>query len=342
MTGGHRKIRKENFRFDIYANKTLLPTYVVDTPDGEIRLSGTFWRGAKANFLPLKEAMRKDSAIDDHILEGCAPKSPFIKQDMKITSFGSCFAHHVGHYLDQRGYTVMGKDLPHQAHIIRFADGMVTTFSMLQQLEWAIENKEVSDKLWFDKDKNLVPVDGKIREETYKIIQETEVFIFTLGLTETWYNKITGEPLWRAVPIEYFDEDVYGFRASGFQENYENLMKMRALIRQVRPMAPIIFTLSPVPLQATFRPMGCVTASAASKAILRAALDQLLQDFEADENLFYFPSYEIVKEFYVDPYEDDNRHPRMEVISSIMNVFERYYCAGENAPDAPFEYRGVR
>jgi hypothetical protein len=134
------------------------------------------------------------------------------------------------------------------------------------------------------------------------------------------------EVLWRAVPSYLFDESVHGFRVSTTAENYDNLARIRALIRDVKPTAPIIFTLSPVPLMATFRPVSCVTASSVSKAILRVSIDELMRTFSADDRLLYFPSYEIVKDCVVDPYLDDNRHPKPEVVSFVMETFERHYC----------------
>jgi hypothetical protein len=91
---------------------------------------------------------------------------------------------------------------------------------------------------------------------------------------------------------------------------------------------PIIFTLSPVPLKATFRPVSCVTANAVSKAILRAALDEVLRDNDTDDNLFYWPSYEIVTTAFGAPWEADNRHVRREHLDMIMGLFEECYCTG--------------
>ena len=150
--------------------------------------------------------------------------------------------------------------------------------------------------------------------------------MFTLGLSEIWYDKVSGEAFWRAIPKELFDEERHGFRVSSCDENYANLAAIRALIHTARPQAKIVFTLSPLPLMATFRPVSCLTASSVSKAILRVAVDQLMQDFSDDPNLFYFPSYEIVRDFSTDPFEEDNRHPKPEIIRLVMETFERHYC----------------
>ena len=51
-----------------------------------------------------------------------------------------------------------------------------------------------------------------------------------------------------------------------------------------------------------------------------------MRDRGDDANLYYFPSYEIVKEFFVDAYKEDNRHPKDEIVIAIMQAFERHYC----------------
>ncbi len=77
---------------------------------------------------------------------------------------------------------------------------------------------------------------------------------------------------------------------------------------------------------AAVRPISRITAGLVSKATLRVAVEQLMRDCGDDANLYYFPSYEIVKEFFVDAYKEDNRHPKDEIVIAIMQAFERHYC----------------
>ena len=111
-------------------------------------------------------------------------------------------------------------------------------------------------------------------------------------------------------------------------------------MRRHNPRAHIVFTLSPVPLNATFRGVSCVSANSVSKAILRVAVDELLREeghgiisaspappatppragsetsgamggaeggteggTEGGEQgrLFYWPAYEMIKEAFVEP-----------------------------------------
>jgi hypothetical protein len=287
---------------------------------------GTWYRGEHTNFLPTKAELSDPNAIDDYIVQGWVPAQPFITKSAPLTAFGSCFAGHITDYLEAKGYNIFGRHLDIHAHIIRFGEGMVNTFSIRQQLEWAAGIRQFPEKMWFGPNKEVAAVDPTIREETYQIIRQTEVFIVTLGLSEIWYDKINGEVFWRAIPADMFDPDRHGFRITSVQENYDNLLAIIAVIRKLRSDARIIFTLSPIPLVATFRPVSCLTANSVSKAILRVAIDQVMREHGSDGGLFYFPSYEIIKDGFIDPFRDDNRHPKPEVIEVVMRTFERHYC----------------
>jgi len=291
------------------------------------KFHGSWYRGAHTNFIPAKEEIvHTPECVDKFVMHGWTPAAPFVDKATRITAFGSCFAAYISTFLGDKGYNVLGKKLDMQAHIIRFGEGIVNTFAILQQLEWALLGKQFPENLWISSDKEVAALDPAIQAETRQILLGTDLFIITLGLSEIWYDKRTGDALWRAVPAALFDEAVHGFRVSTHQENFDNLAKIHALIRSARPEARIVFTVSPVPLMATFRPVSCLTASSVSKAILRSAVDQLMRERSDDAGLFYFPSYEIVKEFWIDPYEPDNRHPRDEVVQFIMATFERHYC----------------
>lgn len=251
---------------------TELPVLVSKRDRHVAHFHGSWYRGESANFIPSKSELREENAVDQFVLHGWLPQRPFIDKTRRISSFGSCFAQYLTDYLHQAGYNALGKHLDLRAHIIRFGEGMVNSFAIRQQLEWALGKKEIAENLWFGPDKEIAAVDPAIRAETKQIIETTDVFIFTLGVSEIWYDKISGEAFWRAIPKHLFDAQRHGFRVSSAEENYDNLLHIRALIRDVRPQAKIVLTLSPIPLMATFRPISCITASSVSKAILRVAI----------------------------------------------------------------------
>ena len=117
--------------------------------------------------------------------------------------------------------------------------------------------------------------------------------VFTIGLAEVWQDRDTGGVFWRGIPDEIFDENRHVFRLTTVEENARNLKQMIAIIRSLNPTAPIVLTLSPVPLMATFRDISCLTADCVSKSVLRVALDQVMST--RPPNVYYWPSFEIVK-----------------------------------------------
>ncbi|MBM75683.1 MAG: hypothetical protein CMK59_09805 [Proteobacteria bacterium] len=298
--------------------------------DGEKQVFNSSWyRGKHTNFIPTKAEFKKHNAIYEYFLKGLLPEEPFITKSMPLTAFGSCFAAHVSKYLALKSYNILGKTLSLDAHIIRFGEGIVNTFAVLQQLEWALLDKEMPENLWFSKDKEIAPVSPQIRSNTKKIMLSTEVFIFTLGLSEVWFDNQTGEALWRAVPLLLFDPKRHEFRQTTVSENVHNIKRIIEIVQQHRPQAKIIFTLSPVPLSATFRDIPCLIANSVSKSTLRCALDEALRS-SGYSNVYYFPSYELVTSALKNPFKEDNRHIRKDVVQSIMHIFEQSYCC-----DAP-------
>ena len=203
-----------------------------------------------------------------------------------------------GFWLRARGYAVnddfrSGASYPHvedsTVPVLQCSAGLVNTFVLRQQFEWALEGKNFDDDLWVGARGTMVLPTEAARRRTREMFERTSLFVVTLGLAEVWYQRRSADGddgaaeeeqvLWRAVPSDRFDSKRHGFRVSTVAENLENL---RAIVRLVRkhcaPSASIVFTLSPVPLAATFRGVACVTANAVSKSVLRVAVDELLRE----------------------------------------------------------------
>lgn len=285
----------------------------------------TWYRGAHTNFHPVRASLFESDAFESYVGKGWLPAAPFIDRNTDITAFGSCFAAEATKFLVHEGYKVLGKDLKLNAHVVRSGEGIVNTAALRQQFEWALAGASPLHGTWHDKDGKELSADEDAKDATRRIFLTTEVFVFTLGLSELWFDKETGDPFWRAVPCDAFDQDRHGFRVLGAEENRRNLARVYELIRAYRPEASIVLTLSPVPLAATFRPVSCITANAVSKASLRIAIDDLMREHADDPRLFYFPSYEMVTSVIPDAYEDDLRHPTPAAVATIMQLFKRHF-----------------
>lgn len=308
---------------------TQLRNIVVTTDGVQQQFNGSWYRGETTNFIPSKAMLDTPGALVKYILHGWSPEAPFLNKTTRITAFGSCFAQNITRWLHDRGYAVNGNDLKLDAHIVRFGEGIVNTFAIREQIEWALEGKSLDEGLWFGANKEIVLPTEEARVATRDLLLGSETIIITVGLSEIWHDKQSGRAFWRAIPSEMFDETRHGFRLSTVEENFENLRALREVLLRHNPNCKLIVTLSPIPLMATFRPIGCLSANSVSKAVLRVAIDQLMS--LGLEETYYFPSYEIVKDFFVDPYIEDNRHVRPEIVDFIMQAFAHQYCEDEGS-----------
>ena len=291
----------------------------------------TWFRGEHCNFNPKLKNLRNARDIVAHVLQGWMPEAPVIDSTTRIAAFGSCFAEHISAWLARRDFAILTrKDGNYKSsYLVRFGEGMVNTFALRQQFEWAFEGKRAEGELWHGYDARAFGYDEDVRLATRALFDRTDLFIITLGLSEVWYDAVTGGVLWRAVPREKYDPARHRFRVSSVEENRANIRAIYDLIRTYRPTARIIFTLSPIPLVATFRPVSCITANSVSKAILRVALDDVLRDIGPEGRAFYWPSYEIVTDIFDHQWLPDRRHVKDEVLDFIMTLFESVWCQGE-------------
>jgi len=291
---------------------------------------GDWWRGDHCNFLLGKSPMIAGlpQTVEEYVLKGLVPDAPFITKSHGVAAFGSCFASGIYHRLLKWGYNVdplaQHTSQPHHTHVTYHRSGMVNVYSILQQFQWAYGEKDFTQDIWFDNPARPASREEEIRNNTQDFFNNVDVFIITLGLSEIWFNKETGDPFWRAVPEDIFDPSKHGFRICSHTETKQALTNIVSIITKYRPQAKVIFSVSPVRLKATFRPIGCFPANSVSKAIIRSALDEMIRENQND-NLFYWPSYEIVTDIFPDPWTEDNRHPQTHVIELVMNLFKKYY-----------------
>src|SRR5581483_1850990 len=209
--------------------------------------------------------------------------------------------------------------------------GLNNTFAILDFVSWCVTGEGTSSAYRYERS-----ADGEIvewlpeaeRVEYLGHIESAGAFVFTLGLAEVWTDDETGGVFWRGVPEHIFDEERHRFRLSSVEENERNVLETIRLVRTVNPDAPVILTLSPVPLEATFRSISCMTADSVSKSVLRVALDNVMQ--QGLPGVYYWPSFELVKwggpAFDWSVYQHDARHVHRYLVYCIVDAFvEAYY-----------------
>jgi len=282
--------------------------------------AGHWYRGENCNFYPRKPDQYNMGWLWRNVVEGWQPPEPFVTKKTAIMPFGSCFANNIRSHLLKIGYNVSMQ----AKNISFFGSGMVNTYTIAQQFEWAFDGLDMAEKVWIPDLAKRPDLSEKNRSKTKSAFEDIDLFVVTLGLSEVWYDKKTGTVFWRAVPAETFDPRHHGFRVTTVSENKSNIERIVTFCKKANPACRVVLTLSPVRMRATFRPVSAVTANSASKAILRAAIDEYMREKE-DPDVFYWPSYEIL-EAHDQRYLDDNSHPRPEIVQKIMRLFVRAYC----------------
>lgn len=310
----------------------LSPDEIESVDPNAHRRIASWHRGDTVNYFPRRSDFSSNTFLQDYILKGWIPPTPILTRGMKITAFGSCFAANITRHLSNIGFDLSSNRDP-DIYISRIGDGLVNISSILGQFEWALENKDQPQDLWHGFKAEGYGYDEDIRLRTREVFLGTEFFIITLGLSEVWYDATTGGTFWRSVPEAVFDAKRHKFRVMSMAETKSDIAKIYALIRAHVPNAKVLFTVSPIPLAATFRDISCLTANNVSKAILRAALDEFLRDNQEaiNQTLFYFPSMEIVQFGFADPWGLDCRHPTSSVLDTVMRTFEASFCVGESS-----------
>jgi hypothetical protein len=287
----------------------------------------TWFRGAHTNYNPSIARLLDVKGVAKYVLQGWTPKAPVIRPDTQITAFGSCFAANISNWLSRRNFRVLNKDeTAKNAYVVTCGEGMVNSFVIRQQFEWAWENKTFDGDLWHGYKAESYGYDPAIQAETRRIFDATDFFILTFGLSEVWYDEPTGNVFWRTIPKDAYDPARHKFRVSTVEENKDNLRAIYRLIRKHRPDAKVLFTLSPIPLIATFRDNSCLTSNAVSKSVLRVAIDEMMREVADEGVLSYWPSYEMVTDIFHLPYKPDRRHPKGQVLDYIMTLFEHTWC----------------
>jgi hypothetical protein len=297
--------------------------------EGETRrLNSSWFRGSDANFLPIKSDLL--SNVDEYIFKGLVPDDPIVTKDSNVVTFGSCFAKEINIQLAERGFTCIQKPNvaactpTNKREILKVPEAIIggvnSTFTVRQLLEWAWLNVEPKDETWHGHDKAVIERNERYRKETAERFSQADLFIVVLGLSEVWRNKETGDVFWKAIPYTQYDENKHEFCNTTVEENKENIQAILQLVKENAPNAKVVFILDPVALEATFRPMNCIAADAVSKAVLRVAIDEVLREHT---DAFYFPCYEMVRAY--NAYQDDNRHPTLDIIIEMMGYFYKFY-----------------
>lgn len=289
-----------------------------------------------------------------------------ISEGDKIATAGSCFAQHIARFLSQSGYNYYVTEPGHPllsednlqaynygTYSARYAN-LYTTRQLYQTLLRAYGLFTPQERMWRDGSSVVDPFRPFIQPNGFTCVEEFEadqaahfaairdmvenldVFVFTLGLTEAWQSTQDGAvfPIAPGCGAGQHSSTRHQFVNFSVGEVTDDLRKAIAFIRERNPSARILLTVSPVPLIATYEQQHVLVSTVYSKSVLRVAAETMKQEMQGVD---YFPSYEIITGNFTGGryYEDDLREVREEGVRHAMTCFFRHYLGKEIAPPDP-------
>ena len=296
------------------------------------------------------------SSVDRHELDPVVNPKFKLNKNEKIATAGSCFAQHISRRLSGIGFNyfvsesgqelseVEKKERGFGVFSARYGN-LYTVRQLVQLFDEALGIKTPEELPWLRADGRYVdPFRPNIEPNGYSnpetVIEErskhlnyvkdiflnADVFIFTLGLTESWINKNTGEvfPLAPGVSGGNYNENDYTFKNFTVEEVISDLRLFLTRLRVANPKIKVLLTVSPVPLIATYENKHVIVSTTYSKSVLRVAAETVERENDWVE---YFPSYEIItSNFNMGAYfEHDLREVNKLGVSHAMRCFLNNY-----------------
>ena len=267
-------------------------------------------------------------------LTGWLPAEPLIGPETRVVAFGSCFASRFAEWLTEHGFN-LAFDSSSDQSIVR--SPLETPSAVAQQFRWAFGELDSDLAFWMTPDRKRVEATEEHRLALRETLVQADVIIITLGISELWFDAVSGEPIWRIPPREL--QERYAVKVASTAESIAALETIHRIRLAHMPDLKILYTVSPQRLAATFRGISPIVANTVSKAILRVAVDEFLRAHpeELNAHYFYFPAYELATDLLRDCLSPDNLHIRDKHAALILDVFARFYTT-EVASDSGLRF----
>jgi hypothetical protein len=328
------------------------------TPYSSFSPDKHFWKTAVAQRMPtqLVEIYTKKFSLD---------------KTTKIMCAGSCFAQHIGKALKDNGFNFLDYEPPFTKPVAlaRVSDetfgynlysaryGNIYTTRQLRQLFLrAFDRLSPIDDFWLQNGHYYDPYRPSIEPFGYytlkeahkmrkshlaavkKLFLESELLIFTMGLTECWCNKEDGVvyPVCPGAAAGEYNEEKHKFLNLTYADITYDLHLFISELREVNPKIKLLLTVSPVPLVATASDDHVLVATMKSKAALRTAAAEMRDRYDFVD---YFPSYDIISSipFARGAFSENLRQVKPEVVKFVMAKFLQahgFSCQTTEAPKA--------
>lgn len=285
----------------------------------------------------------------------------------RLATGGSCFAQHIGREMKRQGHPYLDVEpapgfLPADLHTdygygiysARYGN-IYTSRQLLQLIQRAFGEFRPAEAAWRRGDRFVDPfrpgiepdglespeeVDVLRRHHLARVVElfeEADLFVFTLGMTETWMSLADGAvfPVAPGTAGGVYDPSTCRFLNLTYPEIVADLEAVMARLRSINARVHFIFTVSPVSIMATGSRDQVVVANTYSKSVLRAVAGYLAA---THDHVDYFPGYEIttsppMRSMFYNP---DLRTVSAEGVRHVMkHFFAEHAVDGDATPAVP-------
>ncbi len=254
-------------------------------------------------------------------------RQPVISPNSRIATIGSCFAAEIAAAMERLGL----QGAMHPTGLF------YTSTTVRQEIERVFGgwDARLDEPLWrvkggwvhpfkdyqsvFPNEADCAAWSDDLDRRGDKLFRTADVIVITLGLIEAWRNPKTGCH-YRQIPHpEVFPTLGCIFSRLSVADMLDDLERIWQVLHE-NTKARLILTVSPVPLHATMTRHDVRVANTESKARLRAAVSEFV---EQHSDVLYFPSFEMVTtaERLSDFMLEDGRHVSRRGVDFILQQF---------------------
>ncbi|MBY8823046.1 GSCFA domain-containing protein [Sphingomonas colocasiae] len=324
--------------------------------------------------LPAHQFWRRSiSTVEPHRIDPVTQTRFKIGRNAQVGTAGSCFAQHISRRIMASGFnylvTETGEGFDEQARVAnnygvfsaRYGN-IYTTVQLLQLFEEAFGERVPLDRAWIRPDgrfidpyRQQVEPPGFADEDAVladrsrhlaavrRLFEDTDIFVFTLGLTEAWRSRRDGSVFSAAPGVVggAFDDTEHEFVNFDVAQTYDALSRFLEKLHVINPGVKVLLTVSPIPLIATYEPRSVLVSTTYSKSVLRVAAEMAIREFDWVD---YFPSYEIITGSFSGGlyYQPDWREVNALGVSHAMRCFMNNYIEGRGSTATDIAPEAVR
>lgn len=243
---------------------------------------GDYWQyGDQMDFYPRKIPKKIKHCFkyfDRSPINGLDDTSPIIV-------FGSCFSEHLMTGLSKNNFKNVNNCV--------VPAGLNNIFAIKQILLYIIHKNQSFNQYAYHQ-KHIDEVWNGNTETIKNKLQQAQVIIISVGLAEYWTDITTGGKFWMGIPEKQYDKSKHVLQTATPEEICQEMKEISKLLTS--DLSPVknlhlVFTLCPVPLNATFTQNRSIVANCISKSICRTGF-HLFFNSNKNDKVLYFPVYE--------------------------------------------------